>query len=121
MRACVYAATLVRAHDTVIAQPADDHHLVAIRLERLENRGDRVPAAAGAGRMKVGQEHPVRRIDEPQTRDRGRRGPGRGGQRRRHRVQKWQGDGRADAPQHGPTWKRLLCHDHDSDLLWRNG
>ena len=121
MRACVHAAALVRAHDTGVAEPADDHHLVAVRLERLENRGDRVPGATWAGRMKIGQEHPVRRIDEPQTRNRVRGSLGRGGQRGHHRVQERQGDGGADAPQHGPTWKRLLGHDHDSELLCKNG
>ncbi len=50
-----------------------------------------IVASALAGRMEVRQEHPVWRINEPQSRN----CRGGGCQRRYHRVQKWQGH-------HGP-------------------
>ena len=96
MRSRVYAATLIGTDDSVIAQPADDDHLVAIGLKRLENGSHGIVAPTLARGMKVGQKHTVRRIHESHTWNRIRCSSDRRRQRRRHRIEKWQGHGSSE-------------------------
>src|SRR3954466_2173858 len=78
---------------SLVAQATDDRHVLAERLERLEDEGE-VEIATGSGRLPFVLERTVREVYEAQTRTH------RGGLRERrscrdHCVQQRERDGRA--------------------------
>ena len=64
MGAGMHTPTLVGTHQPVVAQSADDYHLLSVIFKRAKNPGDLVVTSAIPSGMEVRQEHSVRRIEK---------------------------------------------------------
>src|SRR5688572_23863401 len=100
----------------MLRQAADDHHPLAERLERLEDRRELERSALSNWRPVVhAGEIPrdaVRQINEGQTTDRPRGGSRLRGQRRDHGVEQRQRERRAHAAQERSPVKMSFVNEH---------
>ena len=111
----VHGTALRRLAVAVLGQPADDGHLTAERLQRLEDLRQLETRSLGRRRPAL-DDHAVRQIDDAEAADRTGRGLGQGRQSRDHAVEQRQGQARTETAQDGPARQVLLGNDHDSDL-----
>ena len=102
----------------------ENQRLVLHRREPLQDGRELQRAALARRRPAIGApgrpgDRPVREVDEAEPADGARRGAGRGRERRHHRIEQRQGQGRPDTPQERPSRQVLLRDDHRFGLSQR--